>query len=34
MAPALAAGNTVVLKPSEQAPLTVTRIVELLKCTG
>ena len=30
MAPALAAGNTVVLKPSEQAPLTVTRIVELL----
>jgi hypothetical protein len=30
MAPALAAGNTVVLKPSEQAPLTVMRIVELL----
>ena len=30
MAPALAAGNTVVLKPSEQAPLTVLRIVELL----
>ena len=25
------AGNTVVLKPSEQAPLTVMRIVELLK---
>ena len=30
MAPALAVGNTVVLKPSEQAPLTVMRIVELL----
>jgi acyl-CoA reductase-like NAD-dependent aldehyde dehydrogenase len=30
MAPALAAGNTVVLKPSEQVPLTVMRIVELL----
>jgi acyl-CoA reductase-like NAD-dependent aldehyde dehydrogenase len=30
MAPALAAGNTVVLKPSEQAPLTVMRIVVLL----
>jgi acyl-CoA reductase-like NAD-dependent aldehyde dehydrogenase len=30
MAPALAAGNTVVLKPSEQDPLTVMRIVELL----
>jgi acyl-CoA reductase-like NAD-dependent aldehyde dehydrogenase len=28
--PRLAAGNTVVLKPSEQAPLTVMRIVELL----
>jgi acyl-CoA reductase-like NAD-dependent aldehyde dehydrogenase len=30
VAPALAAGNTVVLKPSEQAPLTLMRIVELL----
>lgn len=30
IAPALAAGNTVVLKPSEQAPLVVMRIVELL----
>jgi acyl-CoA reductase-like NAD-dependent aldehyde dehydrogenase len=30
IAPALAAGNTVVLKPSEQAPLTVLRIIELL----
>ena len=30
MAPALAVGNTVVLKLSEQAPLTVMRIVELL----
>ena len=30
VAPALAAGNTVVLKPSEQAPLTILRIVELL----
>jgi acyl-CoA reductase-like NAD-dependent aldehyde dehydrogenase len=30
LAPALAAGNTVVIKPSEQAPLTVIRIVELL----
>ena len=30
LAPALAVGNTVVLKPSEQAPLTVIRIVELL----
>ena len=29
IAPALAAGNTVVLKPSEAAPLTVIRIVEL-----
>ena len=28
-APALAAGNTVVLKPGEQAPLTVLRMVEL-----
>ena len=30
LAPALAVGDTVVLKPSEQAPLTVIRIVELL----
>ena len=30
LAPALAVGNTVVLKPSEQAPLTVIRIAELL----
>ncbi|MBC7246224.1 MAG: aldehyde dehydrogenase [Actinobacteria bacterium] len=30
-APALAVGNTVVLKPSDQAPLTVLRIVELLE---
>ena len=30
-APALAAGNTVVLKPPEQAPLTIVRIVELLQ---
>ena len=30
IAPALAAGNTVVLKPSEQAPLTIMRIVDLL----
>jgi acyl-CoA reductase-like NAD-dependent aldehyde dehydrogenase len=30
-APALAAGNTVVLKPGEQAPLTIIRIVELLQ---
>ncbi|KIX03971.1 uncharacterized protein Z518_07524 [Rhinocladiella mackenziei CBS 650.93] len=30
-APALAAGNTVIIKPGEQAPLTVMRIVELLQ---
>ena len=30
-APALAAGNTVVLKPPEQAPLAVIRIVELIQ---
>lgn len=30
-APALAVGNTVVLKPGEQAPLTVMRIVELMQ---
>lgn len=31
VAPALAAGNAVVLKPGEQAPLTIMRIVELLQ---
>ena len=31
VAPALAAGNTVVLKPSEQTPLTALRLGELLK---
>jgi aminobutyraldehyde dehydrogenase len=31
IAPALAAGNTVVLKPSEQTPLTALRLVELAK---
>jgi acyl-CoA reductase-like NAD-dependent aldehyde dehydrogenase len=31
VAPALAAGNTVVLKPGEQAPLTAIRMVELLQ---
>jgi acyl-CoA reductase-like NAD-dependent aldehyde dehydrogenase len=30
VAPALATGNTIVLKPSEQAPLTIMRIVELI----
>lgn len=30
-APALAAGNTVVIKPGEQAPLTVLRIIELIQ---
>jgi acyl-CoA reductase-like NAD-dependent aldehyde dehydrogenase len=30
-APVLAAGNTVVLKPAEQAPLTVIRLVELIQ---
>ncbi|KAI1324882.1 dehydrogenase [Xylariaceae sp. FL0255] len=30
-APALAAGNTMILKPGEQAPLTVIRIVEILQ---
>ncbi|RVX75936.1 hypothetical protein B0A52_00293 [Exophiala mesophila] len=30
LAPALACGNTVVIKPSEQAPLTVLRIVDIL----
>lgn len=30
VAPALAAGNTIVVKPSEQAPLTAMRIAELL----
>ena len=31
LAPALAAGNTMILKPGEQAPLTVMRIVEILQ---
>ena len=31
IAPALAAGNTMILKPGEQAPLTVIRIVEILE---
>ncbi len=30
VAPALAAGNTVVIKPAEQAPLTAIRVVELM----
>jgi len=30
VAPALAAGNTIVVKPGDQAPLTILRIVELL----
>ena len=33
-APALAAGNTVVLKPAELTPLTAIRIGELAICTG
>jgi acyl-CoA reductase-like NAD-dependent aldehyde dehydrogenase len=31
IAPAIAAGNTIVLKPGEQAPLTTMRIVEILQ---
>lgn len=31
LAPALAAGNTMILKPGEQAPLTVMRIVEIVQ---
>lgn len=31
LAPALAAGNTMVLKPAEQAPLTMIKIVEILQ---
>lgn len=31
LTPALAAGNTMILKPGEQAPLTVLRIVEILQ---
>ena len=31
VAPALAAGNTIILKPGEQALLTVLRIVEILQ---
>ena len=30
-APALAAGNTMIIKPGEQAPLTVMRVVEILQ---
>lgn len=30
LGPALAAGNTVVLKPSEQTPLTALRLAELI----
>ncbi len=30
-APAIACGNTIILKPGEQAPLTVMRIVEILQ---
>lgn len=31
LAPSLAAGNTMILKPGEQAPLTVTKIVEIIQ---
>ena len=31
LAPALAAGNTMILKPGEQAPLTVMRICEIVQ---
>ncbi|HWL79043.1 aldehyde dehydrogenase family protein [Microbacterium sp.] len=34
LAPALATGNTVVLKPAEQTPLTTTRLVELVEEAG
>ena len=34
LAPALAAGNSVVIKPSEQTPLTTIRLVELLDHAG
>ena len=34
LAPALAAGNAVVIKPSELAPLTVNRLAELLRDSG
>ncbi|MFC7405146.1 aldehyde dehydrogenase family protein [Georgenia alba] len=34
LAPALAAGNTVVLKPAEQTPLTTTRLVQLCEEAG
>ncbi|PIQ25304.1 betaine-aldehyde dehydrogenase [bacterium (Candidatus Blackallbacteria) CG17_big_fil_post_rev_8_21_14_2_50_48_46] len=34
MAPALAAGNTIVLKPAEQTPLTALRLAELFKQAG
>src|ERR1700720_2018627 len=34
LAPALATGNSVVIKPSEQTPLTTIRLVELLDRAG
>lgn len=34
MAPALAAGNTLVLKPAEQTPLTALHIANLIKEAG
>ena len=34
LAPALAAGNTVILKPAEQTPLTTVRLVELCREAG
>lgn len=34
LAPALAAGNTIVLKPAEQTPLTALRLAELLQQAG
>jgi 5-carboxymethyl-2-hydroxymuconic-semialdehyde dehydrogenase len=34
IAPALAAGNTIVLKPAEWSPLTATRLAELITDTG
>lgn len=32
VAPCIAMGNTIILKPGEQAPLTVMKIVEILQC--
>ncbi|MGE5702662.1 MAG: aldehyde dehydrogenase family protein [Clostridia bacterium] len=34
VAPALAAGNTIVIKPSEVTPVTVTKLVEFLEAAG